>query len=137
MTGGQMAPTSIIGMKTSTTPEGRQVETQGYPFKITEVVATLPGTHYVTRQAVHTPTAVRFFKKSVEKAFKYQMEKKGTCLIEIVSNCPSGWKLTPVQSNKWMEENMFPFYPLGDLKDAGNLVEKKTLPLQSKKEVVQ
>jgi 2-oxoglutarate ferredoxin oxidoreductase subunit beta len=137
MTGGQMAPTSILGMKTSTTPEGRQVETQGYPFKITEVVATLPGTHYVTRQAVHTPSAVRFFKKSVEKAFKYQMEKKGTCLIEIVSNCPSGWKMTPVQSNKWIEENMFPFYPLGDLKDAGKLVEKKTPPLQPKKEVVQ
>lgn len=137
MTGGQMAPTSLLGMVTSTTPEGREVHTQGYPFKITEVTATLPGTHYVTRQAVHTPSAVRFLKKSVEKAFKFQSEKKGTCLIEIVSNCPSGWKMTPVQSNKWMEENMFLYYPLGDLKDAGKLVEKKTTPPQPKKEVVQ
>jgi 2-oxoglutarate ferredoxin oxidoreductase subunit beta len=136
MTGGQMAPTSLVGMKTSTTPEGRQVETQGYPFKITEVVATLPGTHYVTRQAAHTPSAVRFLKKSIEKAFKYQIENKGTCLIEIVSNCPSGWKMTPVQSNKWLEENMFSYYPLGDLKDNGKIVEKKIQPA-AKKEATQ
>jgi 2-oxoglutarate/2-oxoacid ferredoxin oxidoreductase subunit beta len=131
MTGGQMAPTSIIGMVTSTTPEGRQVHTQGYPFKITEIVATLPGTYYVTRQSVHNPSSVRFFKKSVEKAFKYQMEKKGTCLIEIVSNCPSGWKMTPLQANKWLEENMFPFFPPGDLKIDGKLVEKKLTPAVS------
>ncbi|MDP2207178.1 MAG: thiamine pyrophosphate-dependent enzyme [Bacteroidota bacterium] len=127
MTGGQMAPTSLVGMVTSTTPEGREVHTQGHPFKITEMVATLPGTHYVTRQAVHTPTAVRHFKKSLEKAFKYQMEKKGTCLVEIVSNCPSGWKMTPVESNKWIEDNMFPFYPPGDIKVDGKLVEKKII----------
>ena len=128
MTGGQMAPTSIIGMKTSTTPEGREIHTQGHPFKITEIIATLPGTYYVTRQSVHTPTTVRHFKKAVEKAFKYQQEKKGTCLIEVVSNCPSGWKMTPVQSNKWIEEKMFPFYPPGDLKVNGKLVEKKPIP---------
>jgi 2-oxoglutarate ferredoxin oxidoreductase subunit beta len=133
MTGGQMAPTSLVGMVTSTTPEGRQVTTQGHPFKITEIVATLPGTHYVTRQSVHTPSAVRFFKKSVEKAFKYQMEKKGTCLIEVVSNCPSGWKMTPVNANKWLEENMFPFFPPGDIKVDGKLVEKKPAPVAAEK----
>jgi 2-oxoglutarate ferredoxin oxidoreductase subunit beta len=128
MTGGQMAPTSIVGMKTSTTPEGREVHTQGHPFKITEIIAMLPGTYYVTRHSVHTPTTVRHFKKAVEKAFKYQQEKKGTCLIEVVSNCPSGWKMTPLQSNKWIEEKMFPFYPPGDLKVDGKLVEKKPIP---------
>jgi 2-oxoglutarate/2-oxoacid ferredoxin oxidoreductase subunit beta len=133
MTGGQMAPTSLLGMVTSTTPEGRQITTQGHPFKITEIVATLPGTHYVTRQSVHTPSAVRFLKKSIEKAFKYQMENKGTCLIEVVSNCPSGWKMTPVNANKWLEENMFPFFPPGDIKVDGKLVEKKPAPVSAEK----
>ncbi len=127
MTGGQMAPTSLVGMVTSTTPEGREIHTQGYPFRITETVATLPGTYYVTRQSVHTPTAVRHFTKSVEKAFKYQIENKGTCLIEIVANCPSGWKMTPLEANKWIEESMFPFYPPGDIKVDGKLVEKKNI----------
>ncbi len=125
MTGGQMAPTTLLGMKTSTTPEGREVGTQGFPFRITELIAMLPGAHYVTRQAVHTPNGVRYFKKAVTKAFQYQKVKKGYCLIEIVSNCPSGWKMTPVEANKWMEKNMFPIYPLGDLKVDGKLVERR------------
>ncbi|MBS4027783.1 MAG: 2-oxoglutarate oxidoreductase [Ignavibacteriales bacterium] len=122
MTGGQMAPTTLLGMKTSTTPFGRDTESQGFPFKITDLIAQLPGAYYVTRQAVHTPNGVRKFKKAVQTAFQHQKEKKGYCLIEVVSNCPSGWKMTPVVSNKWMEENMFPVYPLGDLKLNGKLV---------------
>jgi 2-oxoglutarate ferredoxin oxidoreductase subunit beta len=125
MTGGQMAPTTLLGMKTSTTPEGRTMETQGFPFKITDLIANLPGSHYVTRQAVHTPNAVRQLKKAVMKAFQAQKEKKGYCLIEVVSNCPSGWKMTPRESNEWMVENMFPVYPLGDLKVDGKPVEKR------------
>ncbi len=116
MTGGQMAPTTLLGMKTTTSPIGRTVETAGYPIKMADIVATLPGTYYVTRHAVHTPNAVRYLKKAVTKAFQYQKEKKGTCFIEVVSNCPSGWKMTPVQANKWLEQNMFPLYPLGDIK---------------------
>ena len=116
MTGGQMAPTSLAGMRTSTSPYGRDVKTMGNPLKMTDIVATLPGSCFVTRQSVHTPANVRKTKKAMKKAVEYQKMKLGTCFIEIVSNCPSGWKLTPVQSNKWMEENMFPFYPLGDLK---------------------
>ena len=116
MTGGQMAPTTLPGMKSSTSPLGRDVKTMGNPLKITEIVATLAGSYYVTRQSVHTPANVKKTKKAIRKAVQYQKLNKGTCLIEIVSNCPSGWKMTPVQSNKWMEENMFPFYPLGDLK---------------------
>ena len=111
-----MAPTTIAGMKTSTSPFGRDVKTMGNPLKMTDIVATLPGTYYVTRQSVHTQANVRKTKKAIRKATQYQKLDKGTCFIEIVSNCPSGWKMTPVQSNKWMEEYMFPFYPLGDLK---------------------
>ncbi|MBN2666680.1 MAG: 2-oxoglutarate oxidoreductase [Bacteroidales bacterium] len=116
MTGGQMAPTTLPGMKSSTSPYGRDVKTMGNPLKITDIVATLPGTCYVTRQSVHSPVNVRRTKKAIRKAFQYQKLNMGTCFVEIVSNCPSGWKMTPVQANKWMEENMFPFYPLGDFK---------------------
>jgi 2-oxoglutarate ferredoxin oxidoreductase subunit beta len=116
MTGGQMAPTTLEGMKSSTSPYGREQKSMGYPLKMTELVATLPGTCYVTRQAVHKPGNVRKTKKAIKKAFQLQQEKKGTSFVEVVSNCNSGWKMTPVKSNKWMEENMFPFYPLGDIK---------------------
>ncbi len=116
MTGGQMAPTSLIGMKTTTSPYGRDAAQVGNPIKITELIAQLPGAYYVTRQAVHTTQAVRKLKKAIEASFKYQKEKKGTCFIEVVSNCPSGWKMTPVEANKWLEKNMFPVYPLGDIK---------------------
>lgn len=116
MTGGQMAPTTLVGMKSSTTPFGRDVKQMGNPLKITELVAQLPGTYYVTRQAVHTPGNVRKTKRAIRKAFQYQKHEKGLSYVEVVSNCNSGWKMTPVKSNEWMVENMFPFYPLGDIK---------------------
>jgi len=127
MTGGQMAPTTLPGMRSSTCPYGRDVATMGNPLKMTELIAQLPGTCFVTRQAVHTPAAVRKTKKALKKAFDIQKEKKGLSFIEVVSNCNSGWKMTPVQANKWMEENMFPYYPLGDIKVDGKLVEKTIL----------
>ena len=116
MTGGQMAPTTLENMKSSTSPYGRNLKQMGNPLKITELVAQLPGTYYVTRQAVHTPAGVRKTKKAIRKAFENQKLEKGLSFIEVVSNCNSGWKMTPNEANKWMEENMFPFYPLGDLK---------------------
>lgn len=116
MTGGQMAPTTLDGMKTSTSPFGRNPDHIGHPLKITDLVAMLPGAHYVTRVAVNNPRNVRLAKKAITRSFQYQMDGKGLCFIEVVSNCPSGWKMTPVESNKWLEENMFPLYPLGDLK---------------------
>jgi 2-oxoglutarate ferredoxin oxidoreductase subunit beta len=126
MTGGQMAPTTLPGMKSSTSPYGRDVQMMGHPLKITELVAHLPGTIFVTRQSVHTPVAVRKAKKAVRIAIENQFNKKpGLSFIEIVSNCNSGWKMTPVQSNKWMEENMFPYYPLGDIKVDGVIVSQK------------
>lgn len=116
MTGGQMAPTTLLGMKTSTSPEGREQHTAGFPLKIADMVAMLPGVHYVSRNSVHTPNAVRHCKKAITRALQYQKEKKGTCFIEIVSNCPSGWKMTPLDANKWMEENMFKMFPPGEIK---------------------
>jgi 2-oxoglutarate ferredoxin oxidoreductase subunit beta len=116
MTGGQMAPTTLAGMKSSTSPYGRDIQTMGNPLKMTELVATLPGTLYVTRQAVHTPSAVRKAKRAVRKALENQKLNKGLSFVEIVSNCNSGWKMTPLQSNEWMVDNMFPFYPIGDIK---------------------
>lgn len=117
MTGGQMAPTTLEGMKTSTTPYGRRVDLNGHPLNITALMAQLPGTCYVTRQSVHTPAAVRKAKSAIAKAFKNSMEGRGTSLVEIVSTCSSGWKMSPDASNKWMEQNMFPAYPPGDIKD--------------------
>lgn len=117
MTGGQMAPTTLLGMPTATCPTGRDVELHGYPLKMTEIAAQLEGTAYVTRQSVHTVGAIKKAERAIKKAFQNSMEGKGSNLVEIVSTCSSGWKMTPAESNKWMEENMFPYYPIGDLKD--------------------
>ena len=116
MTGGQMAPTTLQGMKSSTSPYGRDLGMTGHPIKITEMVAMLPGVCYATRHAVHKPGMVRKAKKAIKKAFENQRDKKGTSIVEIVSNCNSGWKMTPVKSNEWLEENMLPVFPLGDIK---------------------
>jgi 2-oxoglutarate ferredoxin oxidoreductase subunit beta len=117
MTGGQMAPTTLIGQKTATTPYGRRVDLNGYPLAITNILADLDGTCYVTRQAVHTPAAVRKTKAAIKKAFENSLAKKGTSVVEIVSTCNSGWKMSPAKANEWMAENMFQKYPLGDLKN--------------------
>ncbi len=117
MTGGQMAPTTLEGMKSSTSPSGRDIPRNGYPLNITNLLAQLEGTCYVTRQSVHTVASVRKCKKAIQKGFENSMQNKGTSVIEIVSTCSSGWKLNPVESNKWMVENMFPAYPMGDLKN--------------------
>ena len=119
MTGGQMAPTTLLGQKTVTCPYGREVALHGYPLKIADVAAILPGTSYVTRQTVDTVPAIRKAKNAIRKAFDYSMQGRGSNLVEIVSTCNSGWKMTPEKSFDWMRENMVPFYPLGDLKDTG------------------
>lgn len=117
MTGGQMAPTTLLGMKTATTPYGRRADLNGYPLRITELLAPLDGTCYVTRQAVHTPAAVRKAKAAIKKAFQNTLDGRGTSVVEIVSTCNSGWKMSPAKSNEWMAEHMFERYPLGDLKN--------------------
>ena len=117
MTGGQMAPTTLLGQKTATTPYGRDAKLNGYPLKITELIAQLEGTCYVTRQSAQNPASVRKLKKAIRKAFENSMMEKGTSFVEVVGTCNSGWKMTPAQSNKWMEENMFAKYPLGEIKN--------------------
>ena len=117
MTGGQMAPTTLEGMKTSTTPYGRRVDLNGYPLKISPLFAQLDGTCYVTRQSVHTPANTRKTKAALKQAFQNAMNGLGTSVVEVVSTCNSGWKMTPAQANKWMVENMLVQYPLGDLKN--------------------
>ena len=116
MTGGQMAPTTLVGMKTATSPYGRDPKIHGFPYKIADMIAPLPGVCYVTRQSVHTPAAVRKAKKATRKAFENALAGKGLSFVEMVSTCNSGWKMSPVDANKWMEENLVPFYPLGDIK---------------------
>lgn len=117
MTGGQMAPTTLEGMKTATCPHGRNTELNGFPLKISNILAQLDGTCYVTRQSVQKMASIVRAKKAIRKALQNSIEGKGTSVVEFVSTCNSGWKMSPHQSNKWMEENMFPVYPLGDLKD--------------------
>jgi 2-oxoglutarate ferredoxin oxidoreductase subunit beta len=117
MTGGQMAPTTLKGMKSSTSPNGRDIQRNGNPLNITNLLAQLDGTCYVTRQAVHTVGAVKKCKRAIQKAFENSMQEKGTSVVEIVSTCSSGWKMTPAAANDWMVENMFPAYPMGDVKN--------------------
>lgn len=117
MTGGQMSPCTLEGAKTATTPYGRRHDLNGFPLKVSNVVSLLDGTCYVTRQAVHTPAAVRKAKAALKKAFQNALDKKGTSFIEVVATCSSGWKMSPEKSNKWMVDNMFAHYPLGDIKD--------------------
>lgn len=117
MTGGQMAPTTLMGMKTATCPYGRDPQLHGYPLKIADIAAQLEGTAYVTRQSVDTVGAINKTKRAIRHAFENSMEGKGSNLVEVVSTCNSGWKMSPAKANEWMKENMVPFYPLGDLKD--------------------
>ncbi|MDE7419909.1 MAG: 2-oxoglutarate oxidoreductase [Muribaculaceae bacterium] len=116
MTGGQMAPTTLLGQKTATSPYGRRVDLNGYPLEITNLLKELDGTCYVTRQSVHTPANVRKTKAALKKAFQNAIAKKGTSVVEVVSTCNSGWKMTPEKANEWMAQHMFEKYPLGDLK---------------------
>ena len=120
MTGGQMAPTTLMGMKTATCPYGRQADLHGYPLKITEIAATLEGTCYVTRQSVHSVAAIRKAKRAIRQAFENSVNRRGSSLVEIVSTCSSGWKKTPAEANDWMAEHMFDFYHVGDLKNTVN-----------------
>ena len=117
MTGGQMAPTTLLGQKTATSPYGRRADLNGFPLKMSDILAQLDGTCFVTRQAVYSPATVRKTKAALKKAFQNTIDKRGTSVVEIVSNCPSGWKMTPEKANEWLVANMTEKYPLGDLKN--------------------
>ncbi len=117
MTGGQMAPTSLPGQITQTSPYGRDVNTVGYPVRICELLSTLDGAGYIERVAVNNVKNVRNAKKAIEKAFRNQIEGKGFSLIEVISTCPTNWGKTPQAALEWAEQNMIPYYPLGVYKD--------------------
>jgi 2-oxoglutarate ferredoxin oxidoreductase subunit beta len=116
MTSGQMAPTTLPGMHTTTSPDGRDVSYYGAPIKVAELLSNLPGAIYVTRQAVNSANGVRRTKKALMNAFKYQQQYNGTCLVEIIGNCPSNWKMTPVEASEFIDEEMIKTFPLGDIK---------------------
>jgi 2-oxoglutarate ferredoxin oxidoreductase subunit beta len=116
MTAGQMAPTTLIGQKTTTSPSGRAPETAGYPIRMSEMIATLLGVAYVARVAVNNPKNIIQAKKAIRKAFEMQIKRMGYSLVEVLSQCPTNWHMTPVESTKWVEEKMMPYYPLGEFK---------------------
>jgi 2-oxoisovalerate ferredoxin oxidoreductase beta subunit len=117
MTSGQMAPTSLIGQKTTTSPYGRTADNEGYPLKVSEMVATLASPIYVERVALTSPKRIRAARQALRKGFTYMRERRGFSLIEFLSGCPINFKLTPAQSDRWIEEQMIPYYPLGCFKD--------------------
>ena len=125
MTGGQMAPTSLPGQVTQTSPYGRDVNTVGYPIRVCEMLATLDGPELIQRVAVNNVKNVNTAKKAIEKAFRNQIEGKGFSLIEVVSSCPTNWGMTPVKALEWVEEKMIPYYPLGVYKDRSAKEEQK------------
>ena len=125
MTGGQMAPTTLPGQKTTSSPNGRDVELQGYPIRMAEMLATLDGAGYIARRSLHDPTNIRRAKKAIRTAFEAQVRGLGFSLVELLSTCPSNWNLTPVESLTWLEEHMLPYYPLGDFKVAPSITAAK------------
>lgn len=117
MTGGQMAPTTLIGQETTTTPYGRKPEINGYPIKVSEMLSTLEGAAYIERVSVYDVKHVMQAKKAIKNAFLAQMQKKGFSLIEVLSSCPTNWGMTPVEALNWIKEQMEPYYPLGVYKN--------------------
>lgn len=120
MTGGQMAPTSLPEQVTQTSPYGRDVKTVGYPVRVCELLATLEGPQYIERVAVNNVKNVKKAEKAIRKAFQNQIEGKGFSLVEVVAACPTNWKMKPVEANKWVDDAMIPYYPLGVFKDKDN-----------------
>ena len=117
MTGGQMAPTTLEGQKTATSPYGRDVSKVGYPLKMAELVSQFDGVAYSTRVSCNTPGNARKTKRALKKALEIQQKGLGTTFVEVASNCPSGWKCTPVQSLDWIKEQVLPYFPLGVFKE--------------------
>ena len=117
MTGGQMAPTTLLGQKTTTSPLGRDAKANGHPIRVSEMLATLDGPALIERVSTHDVKHVMAAGKAIKKAFQYQMEGRGFTLIEVLSTCPTNWGLTPVEALKWLEDKMIPQYPLGVFKE--------------------
>ena len=111
-----MAPTTLLGQVATTCPYGRKVETEGYPIKMAELLSANDGSAYISRVAVNSPANVVKAKKAIKKAFETQAKGLGFSMVEILSTCPTNWGLNPIDAMKWMEDNMIPYYPLGEFK---------------------
>ncbi len=122
MTGGQMAPTTLPGQKTTSSPNGRDVETQGFPLKMAELLSQMEGSSYIVRRSLHDPKNIRLAKKAIRTAFEAQVRGLGFSMVELLSTCPTNWGLTPLESLTWLEEHMIPVYPLEDFKVNSALV---------------
>jgi len=116
MTGGQMAPTTLVGQVTQTSPYGRDPKTMGYPIKMAEMLSTLKSATYISRVALNKTANIIKAKKSIKKAFQVQLDKKGFSMVEILSTCPTNWGLSPIEASKWLEENLILYYPLGEFR---------------------
>ena len=125
MTGGQMAPTTLLGMKATTAPLGREARREGFPLDISGLVAAIPGSAYVVRTAVNSPAAVRNTKKAIRQAFECQLDDEGFSLVEVVSQCPTNWKMDTITACKWIDEEVTEHYPLGVLQDSRKKAERK------------
>lgn len=121
MTGGQMAPTTLLGQEAMTAPQGRNAKEHGYPIRMAEALATIDGAAYIARVSVHNPQEVGKAKKTIKKAFEYQLAGRGFTLVEVLSTCPTNWGLTPLEALHWLEENLIPYYPLGEKKLPGEV----------------
>ena len=120
MTGGQMAPTSLLGMPTSSSPSGRNVGQMGYPIKVCELLAQVDGAAYVARRSLHNPAEIRRAKKSIRQAFANQLAGAGFSLVELLSSCPTNWGLAPADALKWIATEMLPVFPLGEFKNSAD-----------------
>ncbi len=116
MTGGQMAPTTLPGMKTTSSPNGRDVEQMGFPIRASELLASQDGASYIVRRSLSSPKYIREAKKAIRLAFETQMRGLGFSMVELLSTCPTNWHMTPSAAAEWLEEKMIPYYPLGDMK---------------------
>ncbi len=125
MTSGQMAPTTLPGQKTTTSPNGRDVETMGYPIRAAELLCTLDGASFIARRALHDPKNIRMAKKAIRLAFETQARGLGFSMVELLSTCPTNWGMTPAQAQLWLAEKMVPYYPINDFKVHPTIAELK------------
>ncbi len=117
MTGGQMAPTTLPGQKTTSSPLGEDVEQMGFPLHMAEILSTMDGAGYVVRRSLHDPKNIRMAKKAIRMAFEAQLRGLGFSMVELLSTCPTNWGISPVDALRWVEEHMLPVYPVGDYQD--------------------
>jgi 2-oxoglutarate ferredoxin oxidoreductase subunit beta len=120
-----MAPTTLPGQKTTSSPLGRDVETQGFPIRMAEILATMDGAGYIVRRSLHDPTNIRKSKKAIRTAFEVQVRGLGFSMVELLSTCPTNWGIAPVESLQWVQDHMIPAFPLGDYKVSPEVAQIK------------